>query len=80
MIRNPSELARTEEELKETITAFFEGRTRTPTFKVDKGYKKAREALLLEIERLTEILGRRVVPYNSREWIPYYEKILKEIS
>jgi hypothetical protein len=80
MARNPSELARLEEELRDAITAFFAGRTRTPSFAVDKGYKKAREALLLEIERLTKVLGYSTVPYNSAAWKPYYEGILKDIT
>lgn len=74
-LRNPSEIARLEEERLEILRAFRDGKVGTFRVSSDKGYKSGREALLAELRDIERTLGIPSVPYNSTEWSKQYDNL-----
>lgn len=71
--RNPSELARLEEERLDLLEVLKAPRIPVRVYKeyriaMDKGVKSIREGLLRELRRIEETLGIPSVPYNSSKF------------
>lgn len=78
MIRNPSELARLEEERQELLQILI-NKTGTPPAiygVADKGFKSGREKLLEQLRRIERELGIPHVNYNSSEFAKQLDDVV----
>ena len=83
MVRNPSELARLEEERFELYEALCTGRIPNDFYErypanADKGYKSIREGMLQELHKIESQLGIDGFNYNSDAFSAEYERLKKE--
>lgn len=77
MPRNPSELARLEEERDEILRMLASNRIPPTSSYADKGLKSAKTALVKDLWDIEKQLGIKSIEYNSTEFVRLLDEYRK---